>query len=150
MTEIVDIDALLDAEEAKGPGDSWKPETPGEQIQGTVTEIKHIWVEKSHKHLPAVVLETPEGDSVDVVASRDILRDELLAKQVQVGDLIGVRYLGQPEGKRYFRYAVANGAYDKKTKTFTTPRDPEKAFTVEPSADDDFTSEAQAQAGPGF
>jgi hypothetical protein len=142
--ELPDDEKLLEElDKAPERGDEWDPE-PGDTIIGTLTEIQHPKTKKGDRYLPILILETEDGP-VRVAAGRQVLRDQLLEKKVQVHDRLAIRYTGVPEGKRWHGYRVAVAE--------SGPRDPHQAFTTEPRDEDlEFTDEAQdaADEEPGF
>ena len=127
-----DLDAQLleelAAEEAKTgkSGTDWEPE-PGDQVLGTVTGFEHHEKKDKSGYVAVIVLDAGAEEPVRVAVLRDILRDEVLKRKVQVGDRLAIRYVGQPAGKRYHRYVVAVAP--------AGPRDPEAAFSLKPRED---------------
>lgn len=129
---------LLEAlDKAPERGDEWDPK-PGDTIIGTLTEVQHPKTKSGDRYLPILILETEDGP-VRVAAGRQVLRDQLLDKKVQVSDRVAIRYTGIPDGKRWHGYKVAVAE--------SGPRDPNKAFTAEPRDEDlEFTDEAETVA----
>lgn len=85
--------ADLDVEETL-----WKPETPGDQVHGTIASIEYVRT-KQGSTLPMVKVRTPTGGLVKVAAGRAAIRNELDRRKVQAGDLLAIRYLGVVDGK---------------------------------------------------
>ncbi|MCH7701521.1 MAG: hypothetical protein IID37_07520 [Planctomycetes bacterium] len=82
MTEEEMFDAL-DNEPERAP--VWKPE-PGDRIVGTIRAF---------------------GKKTSQYGTHPtVLREEFQSQDPQVGDLVGIRYLGQPEGQKYHDYIV--------------------------------------------
>lgn len=137
-TKATGDEALLEElDKAPDRGNEWDPE-PGDTIVGTVLEFQHPKTKDGDRFLPVVILETEDGP-VRVAAGRQVLRDQLLERKVQVSDRVAIRYSGIPDGKRWHGYKVAVAE--------SGPRDPSKAFTTEPREDDlGLTDEAQNDA----
>ena len=137
-TKATGDEALLEElDKAPDRGNEWDPE-PGDTIVGTVLEFQHPKTKDGDRFLPVVILETEDGP-VRVAAGRQVLRDQLLERKVQVSDRLAIRYTGIPDGKRWHGYKVAVAE--------SGPRDPSKAFTAEPRGDDlGLTEEAENAA----
>lgn len=120
--------ASLDAAPS-GPGADWQPE-PGDTIIGNVVRFEHPETKKDKRILPIVVLEVERDGAAEelrVAVKHKILGDELLDAKVQVGDRVAIRFLGQPEGKSYYKYLVRSVPIG--------PRDESQRFTLEPISD---------------
>jgi hypothetical protein len=81
----------------------WKPEV-GDELEGTVLEVDEY--EGDHGPYPVVLVGTDDGKKVTVYGSRSVLMSKLAKKRPRVGDRIGIKYLGYPEGKSYHNYNV--------------------------------------------
>jgi hypothetical protein len=83
-------------------GNKWKP-NPGDALAGTVVRLDRVKTKFGEQLLCQV--RTDAGDLVDIWAST-VLDRLLTEKAVQVGDGLGVRYFGTPQGKRYKNYSI--------------------------------------------
>jgi hypothetical protein len=55
---------------------------------------------------PLLEVETDDGEVVAVHAFHTVLKNELAKKRPDVGDRVGIKYLGTPPGKNYESYRV--------------------------------------------
>lgn len=93
------IEDRLNSESAPG----WRPE-PGEQLVGTIVEIGTA--HGDYGEYPLLVVERTDGTDVSVHAFHTVLKSELASKRPTEGDVIGIKYLGIPAGKKYESYKV--------------------------------------------
>lgn len=93
--------------------EAWRPQ-PGESVKGTVTRIgvgDAGW--GAYPILVLRVAGTLHERDVAVHAFRDVLKAELAQRQVQVGDVITVTYLGlHAKGYHGYRVEGADRAFD--------------------------------------
>jgi hypothetical protein len=87
---------------------AWRPE-PGEKVVGEVVEIASR-AGHNGKPYPIVTLRRDDGTEVAIHAFRSVLRAKLAEAQPDVGDQLGVKYLGKHQGERaeYHGYRVAH------------------------------------------
>lgn len=81
----------------------WKPE-PGDIVTGRVVDIEMF--DGKFGTYPLLMLETDDGDEIAVHAFHTVLKSELARKRPQPGDLIGIKFQGDPEGRGYQAYKV--------------------------------------------
>jgi len=99
---IAAVRELLDMPE----GEPWKPEAAGEEVVGMLRARSTRSSEHS-KDYPLLVIETTSGAWVGVHAFHQVLWEEIMRQDPQVGDAIGIRYLGRDDSGRYERYRLA-------------------------------------------
>lgn len=102
-TTLDDLVAGLDQTPDDAP--FWKAEKAGDQIAGTVTSISSTTSEYTTDDIPVIYLETEGGGVQSVTAFHTTLRKDLQKFNVQVGDLVAIRYEGKKDtkdGKRSF------------------------------------------------
>lgn len=107
-----DLLAALDSP-SLGSGAEWQPTKAGDTVIGKILRFEHPVTKAEGRILPIVILEVEGSDGPEtlrVAVKHSILRDELLDRGAQIGDRVAIRFLGQPEGKRYFLYRVAVAA----------------------------------------
>lgn len=83
----------------------WTPETPGECVAGTVTDIKTI--ESEFGPATVITINDDELGPTEVRFGRAVLKSWLAKNPVAIGDGLGIRYEGQVEagsGNTYFDY----------------------------------------------
>lgn len=80
----------------------WKP-TPGDLLVGTVLDITERTTE--YGDYPIVTISNNDG-SWEFHAFHTVARQEIRRQRPNIGDLIGVRYLGKPDGKDYELYRI--------------------------------------------
>jgi hypothetical protein len=83
--------------------EAWKPE-PGDKLIGVVTELAER--ENEYGRYPIVTVRTEDGDELAFHAFRTVAKNELARCRPEVGDRIGIKYLGKPEGKEYELYRI--------------------------------------------
>ncbi len=111
--------------------ENWIPETAGEQVAGEVLELDQI--ETAFGIAPAVTLLTGDGREVRVAGFGTVLNRAIGAAQIEPGDLLAVRFLGQKTaagGAAYKDYKVvvrnADGSGKNRGRPATgRPADPE-------------------------
>jgi hypothetical protein len=81
----------------------WKPE-PGDKLVGEVVELD----ERTNEYgtYPVVTVRTDDGEELAFHAFRTVAKNELAKQRPEVGDRIGIKYVGKPEGKDYELYRV--------------------------------------------
>ena len=102
------LDQLNDVGEFAPP---WKPRDADapKQVIGKLTEIGQSTDFNGNPYL-IYTLKQDNGGRIAVHAFYDVLRQELGKYKLKIGAEVGVKYLGQPEGKRYHRFAVVSDA----------------------------------------
>ncbi len=81
----------------------WMPGL-GEKLIGEVVELDER--ENEYGSYPVVTVLTDEGEERSFHAFRTVAKNELAKQRPQVGDRIGIVYLGKPEGKDYELYRI--------------------------------------------
>lgn len=104
--------------------ESWKPQQ-GDEIIGTVVRINER--ENTFGNMyPILTIVTDDGSEVAIHGATSVLSAKIYENSVVIGDEIGVRYLGQTQGKtkgskpyHNFRFAVEHngGAPEAKAPT---------------------------------
>jgi hypothetical protein len=99
------MSSLLERAQAleKSRGKAWDPKV-GEAVAGKVVEVKLVSLKFGERTLLAIEAEGT-GERIDVWCPV-VLERQLHDLGVKVGDSIGVKYLGIPEGKKYKDYGV--------------------------------------------
>lgn len=122
------------------PEYDWDPQSEGDQVLGTITAIDYVEMKKSGELVPAIQVATPADELVKVWCGRTRLRNQLERLKAQVGDGVGVRYLGQQPG--------VNGGQDfhdyKVTVIRVGPRIDGQMFQAEPQPDSGLTDKAHS------
>lgn len=81
----------------------WKP-NEGDKLIGTVVDIDER--DGGYGSYPIIVVLTDSGDQLAFHAFHTVAKSELAKARPVVGDRIGVKYLGKPEGKNYESYRI--------------------------------------------
>jgi hypothetical protein len=81
----------------------WMPDA-GEKLIGEVVDLDER--ENEYGSYPVVTVLTDEGDELAFHAFRTVAKNELAKQRPQVGDRIGIKYVGKPEGKDYELYRI--------------------------------------------
>lgn len=110
---------------------NWIPESAGEQVAGEVIELSSI--ETAYGVAPTVTILTGDDREVRVAGFGTVLARAISSAELDPGDLLAVRYLGQKTaagGSEYkdFKLVVRNpdGSGKNRGRTATvTPADPE-------------------------
>lgn len=84
---------------------AWRPQV-GEKLTGVVVAIGERISNYNDKPYVVLTVRTDDGHEFVVHAFHTVLAQELAMQRPQVGDRIGIRYDGQPEGKNYESYRV--------------------------------------------
>lgn len=113
----------------------WTPETPGECVAGTVTDIKTI--ESEFGPATVITINDDELGPTEVRFGRSVLKSWLAKNPVAIGDGLGIRYEGTVEassGNTYHDYTFRLEPADKAT----SPANTEKAHknTKDPFEDE--------------
>lgn len=88
--ELAELEAELDETPSR-----WNPE-PGEKVSGLVTAVKYV--QAKHGVMPVVMLRDGYGKSVEVAASRTMLKNRLAEAKVQPGDVLAICFTGDQVG----------------------------------------------------
>lgn len=99
-TVSTDMDDMLDQLDREH--EAWRPE-PGDKIVGILVDIHEV--DDAYKDTnsnreptyPMLTLDLPDGRMLDVHAFHTILRNEIRRRHPQIGDVVGIKYLGQAE-----------------------------------------------------
>lgn len=81
----------------------WMPGL-GAKLIGEVVDLDER--ENEYGSYPIVTVLTDEGAELAFHAFRTVAKNELAKQRPQVGDRIGIVYLGKPEGKDYELYRI--------------------------------------------
>jgi hypothetical protein len=86
--------------------ESWLPRDlgPGATLKGEIRSVSTF--EGDYGPSPVLVVLTDDGRLVRWIAFGAVPQNELTAQNPQVGDRIGVRFLGRAEGKSYDSYRI--------------------------------------------
>lgn len=84
------------------PAETWKP-APGDVLIGEVVDLDEIEVE--HGSYPVITV-LRDGKRFAWHAKPSVARFELARVAPEVGDMIGIRYDGQPAGRSYHLFRV--------------------------------------------
>lgn len=85
------------------PSDAWRPEVPGEQLHGVVTDIDTAWSKfRAQKapndpdagFYPLLTIQDAAGIEHKVHAFRTVLYNEVLRKQPIVGETVAITFVG--------------------------------------------------------
>jgi hypothetical protein len=98
---MASIDDRLDAATA-----GWKP-TAGDKLIGVVVDIDER--DGGYGMYPVVTVMTDDGNQFAFHAFHTVAKSELAKARPVIGDNIGIKYLGKPEGKNYESYRVTVG-----------------------------------------
>ena len=79
---------------------------PGDHVVGDVVADLDVR-DGNFGQVPVVVIETDDGRLMEIAGLHQVLAEELAKAAPRRGDVLGVRYLGMPEGRRYHAYRVA-------------------------------------------
>ncbi len=94
----------LDAWLERDPTPWWQPqEDDPPKLKGTVTGVD-FRPNKNGEQCPFVTVWTDDGKYWEVRGYHQVLWDELARRQPEVGDRIGIKYLGRPD--KAFLYEV--------------------------------------------
>jgi len=83
---------------------TWEFKKEGEVLVGKVVDIKR-GIQTTVGERDALIIETKDG-VYTLWLSHKVLAEEIKRKDVKAGDVIGIKYLGKPEKKRYYTYIV--------------------------------------------
>jgi hypothetical protein len=83
---------------------AWRFERDGATIIGEVVGFSEY--DAGWGPYPILTLRLSDGSERAVHAQREVLQQELAKARPCVGERLGIKYLGQPEGKKYHRYLV--------------------------------------------
>jgi hypothetical protein len=80
----------------------WKP-NPGDRLVGTVLDLDTR--DGEYGEYPIVTIQTDLGDEIAIHGFHTVLRREFAKRQPQVGERIGVKYLGKSD-RGYESYRI--------------------------------------------
>lgn len=98
--ELKQIEKRLD-EEVEYP-ETWQPKI-GEKLICRVVAIREPMTSVGQRKVLEV--ETANGKKY-TIWMRKVIESEIENKGIKVGDLIGMKYMGIPKGKRYHSYKI--------------------------------------------
>src|SRR5512132_877616 len=73
----------------------WKPEHSGDQLSGTVFEMKLLTSKFGGGQYPFLGLKTADGSIVGWHAAQTVAKSQLKQVRAQVGDTLTIRYKGE-------------------------------------------------------
>jgi hypothetical protein len=91
-------------EHAEEHAQAWRFDRDGAVIVGHVVGFGEF--DAGWGPYPIVTLRLADGTERAVHCQREVLSQELAKARPRVGERIGVKWLGQPAGKKYHRYVV--------------------------------------------
>lgn len=91
-------------EHATEHAQAWRFDVDGPLIIGHVVGFGEF--DAGWGPYPIVTLRLADGSERSVHCQREVLSQELAKARPQVGERLGIKWLGQPEGKKYHRYVV--------------------------------------------
>jgi hypothetical protein len=90
----------------RGTAAGWRPGV-GDSIVGVVVDLDETLSNYGEGVYPVLTIaRDSDGTEVAVHCFHSVLKGEVAKKRPQVGDRIGIKYLGIPEGKRYELYRL--------------------------------------------
>lgn len=93
-----DLEAQLDQET-----EPWMAE-PGDKLVGRIVELSTM--ESQYGDYPLVIVQTDDGKEMAFHAFRTVAKQEIARHKPQVGDRIGIKYLGRLPDKTYDGYKI--------------------------------------------
>ncbi len=96
-----DINSRLDRENAPG----WRPSV-GNKVSGEIVAIDMLPSAYGQPDYPVITIRQDDVSEVAVHCFHEVLRREVARRKPEVGDTIGIKYLGRPDGRRYEAYKV--------------------------------------------
>jgi hypothetical protein len=118
MSNVEDLFKALDNPATDGVADTeqWRPTLAGDQVGGVITRISSTASEYTTDEIPVIDIMCPDVTIRQVRAYHTVLRHELNARHLQVGDTVAIRYLGKlptKDGRKTFHgYKVAHTPSD--------------------------------------
>jgi hypothetical protein len=91
-------------ESAGDRAEAWIPENDGPLIVGHIVSFGEF--DAGYGPYPIVTIRREDGSERAVHCQREVLVDELAKVAPTLGERIGIKWLGKPEGKEYHRYLV--------------------------------------------
>jgi hypothetical protein len=83
---------------------AWRFDVDGPVIVGHVVSFGEF--DAGWGPYPIATVRLADGSERSVHCQREVLSRELAKVRPRIGERIGIKWLGQPEGKRYHRYIV--------------------------------------------
>jgi hypothetical protein len=135
-------------EQATEHAPAWRFEDDGATIIGEVVSFSEY--DAGWGAYPIITLRLSDGSERALHAQREVLQQELAKARPRIGERIGVKWLGQAEGKTYHRYLLrvdrpegdtldwsryAEGAPEEPPAVAETPRAPAPAAAAAPVGD---------------
>ncbi len=80
--------------------EGWRPEI-GQELIGTIVRMDERQTDDYPDPYPILTIKPIEGDLIAFHAFHTVAKTELAGQEPQVGDEIGIRYLGEEKGARY-------------------------------------------------
>jgi hypothetical protein len=78
--------------------EGWRP-TEGDVIIGKVEEVTKGWSDYTSSYYPILVIRPDEGDPISVHAFHAVLKNRLVELRPDVGERIGIKYVGKQKSK---------------------------------------------------
>ncbi|MGD0254763.1 MAG: hypothetical protein ABSB99_04290 [Acidimicrobiales bacterium] len=103
QSQVTTDDLRARLERGGAPG--WRPAV-GDVVVGTVVEIDEAVSNYGEGTYPIITVCGEDKSEVAIHGFHSVLKSEIARKKPAVGDLLGVKYLGVPEGKKYEAYRV--------------------------------------------
>jgi hypothetical protein len=102
MQRVPTFEQRLEAANDYAP--AWRFDQDGAVVIGEVIGFSEF--DGGYGPYPIVTLRLDDGSERAVHCQREVLSQELALQRPKIGETLGIKYLGQPEGKRYHRYTV--------------------------------------------
>jgi hypothetical protein len=91
-------------DQAQDHAKAWRFDQDGAMIVGEVVGFGEY--DAGWSPYPIVTLRLADGNERAVHCQREVLSRELARARPQIGERLGIKWLGQPDGKKYHRYVV--------------------------------------------
>ena len=85
----------------------WKP-AKGDVIEGEIQDISEGYSDYKQQGYPILTVQPGEGDPVDVHCFHEVLRSKILQLRPQIGEKVGIKFLGKTKKKGNAKEEVAN------------------------------------------
>ena len=86
--------------------EGWKPK-PGVVMEGEVLDISSGYSTYKDENYPILTIQPAEGEPKDVHCFHEVLRNKILQLRPQVGEKVGIKYLGKTKKKGNTKEEVA-------------------------------------------
>lgn len=85
----------------------WKPKA-GDVIEGEIQDISEGYSDYKQEGYPILTVQPAEGDPVDCHCFHEVLRSKILQLRPQIGEKVGIKFLGKTKKKGNAKEEVAN------------------------------------------